>query len=136
LTRAGYLPGWILVLVLVRYGLLMLGATWIYVVHGPVAVRPTILGKTTGVITMSLLVAVTGTMYFVPPTARDQVLELLYSTLGFVLIITIVQVVIIGLYNMRHAGHVPEAQGALAVVVGKVSGSEAAEEDPARKPGA
>jgi hypothetical protein len=83
------------------------------------------------------LLGVTVTVQFLPPEARDQVLELLDSTLGFVLLITIVQVLIIGFYNMRHAGHVPEAHGALAVVVGKVSGTEAREEhDPARKPGA
>lgn len=135
-TRAGYLPGWILTLVLLRYGLLMFGAAWIYVVRGPVAVRPTVLGKTTGVITVGLLVAVAFTVHFLPETARDQVLELLYSTLGFVLLITIVQVVVIGLYNMRHAGQVPEAHGALGVVVGKVSRTEAAEDGSAsRKPG-
>jgi phosphatidylglycerophosphate synthase len=137
LTHAGYLPGWILALVLVRYGLLMFGAAWIYVARGPVAVRPTVLGKTTGVITIGLLLGVTFTVHVLPPEAREQVLELLDSTLGFVLLITIVQVLIIGFYNMRHAGHVPEAHGALAVVVGKVSGTEAGEEhDPARKPGA
>jgi phosphatidylglycerophosphate synthase len=137
LTRAGYLPTWILALVFVRYGLLMFGAAWIYVAHGPVAVRPTVLGKTTGVITTGLLLGVVVTVHFLSPAPRDQVLELLDSTLGFVLLITIVQVLIIGFYNMRHAGRVPEAHGALAVVVGKVSGTEAREEhDPARKPGA
>lgn len=135
LTRAGILPGWILALVFVRYGLLMFGAAWIYVARGPVAVRPTVLGKTTGVINTGLLFGVTAAVFFLPAGVGDQVLELLYSTLAFVLIITIVQVVIIGLYNMRHAGHVPEAHGALAVVVGKVSGTEAAEEPAGRKPG-
>lgn len=118
LTEAGYLPGWILGLVLARYGLLMVGAAWIYVVKGPVAVRPTVLGKTTGVITIGLMLGVVLTVNLLPQGTSEQVLELLYSTLGFVLLLTIVQVVIIGLYNIRHAGPVPEAKGPLGVVVG------------------
>ncbi|HET9233117.1 MAG TPA: CDP-alcohol phosphatidyltransferase family protein, partial [Candidatus Eisenbacteria bacterium] len=119
LSRAGYLPGWILSLVILRYGLLILGAAFIYVARGPVAVRPTALGKTTGVITTGLFLSVVLATHFLSPPARDQVVELLHSTLGFVLLVTIVQVIIIGIYNMRHAGHVPDAQGAFSVVVGK-----------------
>lgn len=121
LTRAGFLPSWILTLVLVRYGLLMFGAAWIYVVHGPVAIRPTVLGKTTGVITTGLILGIVLAVNFLKPAQADQVLELLYATVGFVLLLTIVQVVIIGFYNIRHAGHVPAAHGPLGVVVGSVS---------------
>ena len=124
LSRAGYLPGWILSLVILRYGLLILGATFIYVARGPVAVRPTALGKTTGVITMGLFLSVVLATHFLSPSTREQVVELLHSALGFVLLVTIVQVMIIGIYNMRHAGHVPDAQGALSVVVGKRQDTE------------
>ena len=124
LARAGYVPGWILTLVVLRYGLLMLGAAFIYIVRGPVAVRPTALGKTTGVITAGLFLCVVLATHFISPSAREQVVELLHSALGFVLLVTIVQVVIIGIYNMRHAGHVPDAQGAFSVVVGKRQGTE------------
>jgi cardiolipin synthase (CMP-forming) len=124
LTHARYLPHWILTLVFIRYGILILGGAWIYIARGPVAVRPTLLGRTTGVITTGLLLGVVVAFHLLPPDARDQVLELLYSALGFVLLVTIVQVVIIGTYNMRHAGHVPAAQGPLSVVVGKVQDTE------------
>lgn len=117
LTRAGYLPGWILALIILRYGLLMFGAAWIYITRGPVAVRPTALGKTTGVITSVLVFGVVLVPLFLAPES-EQILELLYSVLGFVLLLTIIQVVIIGVYNMRHAGHVPEVKGALKVVLG------------------
>ena len=120
LTKVGYLPGWILGLVIGRYALLMLGAAWIYIVKGPVAVRPTVLGKTTGVITAGLILGVVLTVNIFPERTAEQVLELLYSTLGFVLLLTIVQVVIIGLHNIRHAGPVPEGKGPLGVVVGTV----------------
>lgn len=120
LTRAGFLPGWILALVLVRYGLLMFGAAWIYVVHGPVAIRPTVLGKTTGVVTTGLILGIVLAVTFLKPVQAEKILELLYSTVGFVLLLTIVQVVIIGFYNIRYIGHVPAAHGPLGVVVGNV----------------
>jgi hypothetical protein len=41
-----------------------------------------------------------------------------------VLLLTTVQVVIIGIYNLRHAGHVPEAHGPMAVVLGKAGVEE------------
>lgn len=130
LTHAGYLPGWILVLVLGRYGLLMVGGAWIYVARGPVVVRPTVLGKTTGVITTGLILGVVLAVNFLSPGVADQVLELLYSTIGFVMLLTIVQVVIIGLYNIRHAGEHSQVGGPLGVVVGTLpDGDENRSED-------
>jgi phosphatidylglycerophosphate synthase len=123
LFHAGKLPGWILTLALTRYSLLLLGGAWIYVVKGPVAIRPTPLGKTTGVITTGLVLGLL-LIDFLPPSAGERVLELLYSTLGFVLLIAIVQVCIIGFYNMRHAGQETEAEGALGVVVGHLPSGE------------
>lgn len=120
LTKAGYLPGWILSLVVFRYALLMVGAAWIYVTKGPVAVRPTVLGKATGVINGALTLGVVLVAIYLPESSAEQMLELLYSVLGFVLLLTIVQVVIMGIYNMRHAGHIHEATGPLGVVVGSV----------------
>jgi len=130
LTRAGYLPNWILALVVIRYGLLILGAAFIYIARGPVAVRPTLLGRTTGVITAGLFLCVVLAVHVLPVEAREQVQELLYSALGFVLLVTIVQVMIIGIYNMRHAGDVPEAQGALSVVLGHMQSTETPAKDP------
>jgi cardiolipin synthase len=118
LTLAGYLPGWLFSLVAIRYGLLMFGAAWIYVTRGPVAVRPTVLGKTTGVISSGLVMGVLFVVIALPQSAADQVLELLYSVLGFVFLLSIIQVIVIGVYNIRHAGHVPEATGPLGVIVG------------------
>jgi len=127
LTRAGYLPGWILALVFLRYGLLWFGAAWIYITRGPVAVRPTILGKAIGVLTTGLVLGVVLAVTLLRAADREQVLELLNAALGFALLITIVQVVVIGIFNLRHAGHVPEAHGALAVVLGKRGADESPE---------
>ncbi len=128
LAKAGYLPVWIMLLVFVRYGLLTVGGAWIYITRGPVAIRPTILGKATGVITTTLVVAVVVVKSFVHPDPAGQILELLYLVIGFVLLLTTVQVLIIGFYNLRHAGHVPVAHGALAVILGKHATGE--EPDP------
>jgi len=128
LTRSGYLPGWILALALIRYGLLWFGGAWIYIARGPVAVRPTALGKGIGVLTSGLVLGVVLTVTLAPAEAADQILELLDAAIGFALLITIVQVLVIGLYNIRHAGHVPEAHGALAVVLGKRGTDEPPEE--------
>jgi phosphatidylglycerophosphate synthase len=130
LTRAGYLPEWILVLVFFRYLLLMFGAAWIYITHGPVAVRPTALGKTIGVISTGLIFGVIIVVNFLSAGAAEQVLELLYTAIGFGLLITIVQVVIIGIFNLRYAGEVPEASGPLKAVVG----STGTDEKPAPHP--
>jgi phosphatidylglycerophosphate synthase len=124
LTHAGYLPNWLLALVIIRYGLLILGAAFIYIARGPVAVRPTLLGRTTGVVTTALFLSVVLAVHLLPIERREQVLELLYSAIGFVLLVTIVQVVIIGLYNMRHAGDVPAAEGPFSVVVGRGQSTE------------
>lgn len=123
LYGAGKIPGWILLLVLVRYGILLLGAAWIYVVKGPVAIRPTPLGKTTGVVTTSLVLGLLVIDFF-PPLAAERILELLTITLGFVLLVTITQVLIIGIYNMRHAGREEDAEGPLGVVVGHLPTGE------------
>ncbi len=130
LTRAGYFSGWILTLVLIRYGLLMFGAAWIYITHGPVAIRPTVLGKSAGVITTGLVLAVVLARHLLQPEPAAQLVELLEIALGFVLLLTTVQVAIIGIYNLRHAGHVPEAHGPMAVILGKVGVEDGAATPP------
>jgi phosphatidylglycerophosphate synthase len=130
LARAGYLSEWILTLVLIRYGLLMFGAAWIYITHGPVAIRPTVLGKSAGVITTGLVLAVVLARHLLQPQSAAQLVELLEIALGFVLLLTTVQVVIIGIYNLRHAGHVPEAHGPMAVVLGKAGVEDGAATPP------
>ncbi len=134
LTHAGYLPAWVMYLVFVRYGLLMLGAAYIYITRGPVAIRPTILGKATGVITATLVAAVVVVHAFVPRGPAGQILELLYAVIGFVLLLTTVQVLIIGFYNLRHAGHVPTPHGAMAVILGRQATGEVTDRPGADAP--
>jgi len=126
LTRAGYLPSWLLALIFLRYGLLMAGSGWIYIFRGPVAVRPTVLGKTTGVITAGLILAVVLVRHFAPIGARGPVMDLLHLTLGFVFVLSTVQVVIMGIYNIRHLGESAAPEGVLSVIVGAAEGEATA----------
>ena len=116
LTVAGYLPVWLLVLIFLRYGVLLLGACWIYVVHGPVRVQPTVLGKATGVITSGLVFGVVLVHQFLEPGAAEKVLELLYIALGFVFALTTVQVVILGVSNIRRIAHGDAGRGPFTMV--------------------
>lgn len=118
LTRAGLLPAWLLAIILLRYGLLLFGAAYIYVFRGPVRVRPTPLGKATGVLNTMVLFAVGAVVYFAAPATADSVLRILYTVLAIVFSLTIVQVVVIGLYNIRHLGG-RGPSGPLSLLVGR-----------------
>jgi cardiolipin synthase len=118
LTQTGLLPGWILALVLLRYGLLLVGAAVIYVVRGPVRVQPTVLGKATGLVTIGLLVGILLVHGFLPAPLEEQALEVIHPALALILALTVIQVVIIGVYNIRHLGETASPDGALSLVVG------------------
>lgn len=104
LFRQGLLPGWVMALVLTRYSLLLLGGAALYLFRGPLQIQPTVLGKTTGVITTLLLLAVTvGALGLLGP-AYARVAPLLSLSLGFVEAVTIPQVFLIGWLNVRRIG--------------------------------
>ena len=119
LYQAGYLPGWLLALIISRYSLLMVGAAGIYVFKGPVAVRPTVLGKTTGVVTAGLILALMIVITWPPARTTTSLVELLHAALGFIFGLSIIQVMIMGWYNIRHSGEQASPEGSLSVVVGR-----------------
>jgi cardiolipin synthase len=119
LTVGGYLPGWLLAIILLRYGLLLFGAAYIYVFRGPVHVRPTALGKTMGVVTTGLVLGVVVVHRFVPGETGERIHELLVAALAFVFCLAVVQVAIIGWYNIRHLRDPAAPHGPLSVVVGE-----------------
>lgn len=122
LTRGGFLPGWLLAIILMRYSLLLFGAAYIYVFRGPVRVRPTPWGKTTGVLNTAVLFLLVAIHHFLPPDAARRLMQALYVVLTLVFSLTIVQVVIIGLYNIRLlTGHERPA-GRLSILVGEDDG--------------
>jgi cardiolipin synthase len=98
------IPDWLLGLVLVRYGLLAFGAVGISLFRGPVEIRPTVLGKTTGVVMTLLVTLLVAGRVALPGTVFGRVEDLLVMAIGFVEAITIPQVLLIGWYNFRKAG--------------------------------
>jgi cardiolipin synthase len=121
LAQAGYVPAWVLALVLLRYGLLLFGAALIYIFRGPVEIKPTVLGKATGVITTGLLLALVGSALWLSAEAHRQVAALLVMAIGFVEAITIPQVIGVGIYNFKRAGQRAQAVR-LRVVAGERAG--------------
>ena len=122
LSLEGYVPAWVLALVVTRYGLLLFGAAFIYIFRGPVEIKPTALGKATGVVTTGLLVLLVGGRFWLPEEVHSRVSALIVITLGFVEAITIPQVILIGWYNFKKAG-----QRALAVKLTVVPGEKRSE---------
>ncbi|MBI5836013.1 MAG: CDP-alcohol phosphatidyltransferase family protein [Candidatus Eisenbacteria bacterium] len=104
LHQGGLLPAWVLALVLVRYGLLVFGALYIYVARGPVRIQPTAFGKASGV----LIYALVGTHLLIAAggsaetTAR--VAQLLETAIGFLTAAAVVQVGVMGWYNVKLTG--------------------------------
>lgn len=106
---AGLVGPWVLGLALVRYGGLLLGGIFLYVVRGPVHIQSTLPGKVTGL----LLGVLVGFLLLVPaygggeigrvlsPLARDALLVLLAGS--------VVHAAVMGWFNYRHAGLAAEA---------------------------
>jgi cardiolipin synthase len=105
----GLVPAWIVALVLTRYCLLLSGAAVIYIFRGPVEIKPTVLGKATGVVTTLIISTLVVGGLLLPRPAYSGIADLLAAALGFVEAITIPQVILIGWYNYKRAGGRAEA---------------------------
>jgi phosphatidylglycerophosphate synthase len=101
LAAAGQLPWWVTGAMLGRYALLVLGTFALYVFRGPVRIQPTAFGKLTGVLTtvlvgLLLLILAYGSVSF-----RVRLKEVFDVGLGLLALATIIQVVFIGLDNLK-----------------------------------
>ncbi len=115
--RVGWVPAWLLLLVCVRYGILLIGATVLYFVRGRVKIRPTAFGKISGVVMtginfMFLLLGLFG--WF---DRLSDVRAVLMASLGFLFSAASVQLVVIGLHNLRGGD---ERTAVISKVVGEV----------------
>jgi cardiolipin synthase len=124
LHRVGLIPGWVLALVLTRYGLLFGGAFALYIFRGPVEIKPTVLGKSTGVVMTLLVFILVGGRIFLDRTVYDRFDQLVVAAIGFVEAITIPQVLLIGWYNFRKSGLRP-APAARILPLDRESGGSA-----------
>jgi cardiolipin synthase len=110
LAAAGLLPSWVFQVAVLRYGLLLVGAACFYVFVGPVRIQPTLFGRLTGVV-MSALVALLVLLRLLSGSLAERLGPLTEIALGVLLSATVVQVLLLGWYNLRLMTGKADAQG-------------------------
>jgi cardiolipin synthase len=110
LAGAELVPRWVFGVAALRYGILLVGAACFYVFVGPVRIQPTLFGRLTGVV-MSALVALLVLLRSVNGALAERLGPLTEMALGVLLSATVVQVLLLGWYNLRVMRGKTEAQG-------------------------
>jgi cardiolipin synthase len=100
LTAAGLLSRWVFWIGTTRYAILTVGAAWLYIVVGPVKIRPTSFGRFTGVV-MTAFIALLTLLYAVSGRVAHALTQLTEIALGVLLAATTVQIILVGWYNLR-----------------------------------
>ena len=105
------LPMWVFGVAAARYGVLLVGGAYLYVFVGPVRIYPTLFGRLTGVV-MAGLVALLILLHAVGGHLRERLSSLTVIALGVMLSATVIQVLVLGWYNLRvMSGAAAEARG-------------------------
>lgn len=110
LEAAGLLPGWVLAVAALRYGILLVGGAYLYVFVGPPRIRPTAFGRLTGVV-MAGLIALHTLLHAVNGALAEALAPLTEAALGVLLSATVLQVLALGWYNLRLMRGEPAAEG-------------------------
>jgi len=100
LATAGLLPTWVFAVAALRYGILLVGGSYLYLFVGPLKIQPTVFGRMTGVV-MSALVALLTLLHVVRGPLAERLVPLTNIALGVLLSATVLQVVALGWYNLR-----------------------------------
>lgn len=100
LAAAQLLHLWVFWIAVLRYGVLLVGAAGLYVFVGPVRVRPTWFGRMTGVI-MTVLIALFTLLVAIRGPLGQGLTRLTEIALGVMLSATVLQVLVLGWYNLR-----------------------------------
>jgi cardiolipin synthase (CMP-forming) len=108
LASAHLIPGWLFWVAASRYAVLLVGGACLYVFVGPVRIYPTLFGRLTGVVTTAL-VAMLLVVHAVGGPFRERLESLTVIALAVMLSATVIQVLLLGWYNLRtmtgEAGH-------------------------------
>ncbi len=100
LAAADLLHTWVFWVAVLRYGVLLVGGTAIYLLVGPIRIRPTWFGRMTGVV-MTCLVALFILLVAVRGPVGAGLTRLTEIALGVMLSATVLQVLVLGWYNLR-----------------------------------
>jgi len=100
LAAANLLHTWVFWVAVLRYGILVVGTAGLYIFVGPVRVRPTWFGRMTGVI-MTALVALFTLLVAVRGPLGAVLSQHTEIALGVMLVATVLQVLVMGWYNLR-----------------------------------
>jgi cardiolipin synthase len=100
LAAADLLRPWVFWVAVLRYGLLLVGGSGLYLFVGPLKVQPTWFGRMTGVI-MTTLIALFTLLVAVRGPLGEGLTRLTEIALGVLLSGTVLQVLVLGWYNLR-----------------------------------
>jgi cardiolipin synthase len=100
LAAAHLLPTWVFAIAAVRYAILLVGGAGLYLFVGPLTIRPTLFGRLTGVL-LAALVGLVLVLHAVGGTMSASLMPITEVALGVLLATTVVQVVLLGWYNLR-----------------------------------
>ena len=115
LATAGLLPTWVFTMAALRYGVLIVGGIYLYLFVGPVRIHATLFGRLTGVVTAALVAFLT-LLHVLQGRLHERLVPLTEIALGVLLSATVIQVVLLGWYNLRMM------TGAAAAARGRVVG--------------
>ena len=100
LAAAALLAPWVFWIAVLRYAILLVGGSAMYVFVGPIRIRPTWFGRMTGVV-MTCLIALFILLIAVRGPVGAGLTRLTESALGLMLSATVLQVLVLGWYNLR-----------------------------------
>ncbi len=100
LAAAQLLHPWVFWVAVLRYGILVVGGIGLYLFVGPVRIHPTWFGRMTGVV-MTCLVALFTMLVAVRGPVGEGLTRLTEIALGVMLSATVLQVLVLGWYNLR-----------------------------------
>ena len=100
LAAAQLFASWVFWMAVLRYGVLLVGGTGLYLFVGPIRIQPTFFGRMTGVMS-TFLIALFTLMVAVRGEVAQGLTRLTEIALGLMLGATVLQVLALGWYNLR-----------------------------------
>jgi cardiolipin synthase len=100
LAAAHLLPGWVVWVAALRYGLLLVGGACITLFVGPLRIQPTVFGRLTGIL-MSALCGLVVLLHVRGGAFSEALMPLTVVALGVLMSATVIHVAVLGWWNLR-----------------------------------